>query len=177
MTEKLSPTELYEKNEALVYYIVNQRYPDFISDEDLLQEAKIGLWKACLSYNPDRSMLSTFAVPAICNSINIYLRKCNRDQAGIACHLEDEISGEENSYIMDYIVGDPGIDWIDAEELLSHLDASEQFIVKQRILGYSLEQIASILKITRQGVSLRIKRIQKKLHKYMRKDELNHDQP
>ena len=66
--------ELYIQNENLVYFIISKYYPDYLGDEDLAQECKIGLWRAVTSYDETKSTFSTFASKCIVNTILHYFR-------------------------------------------------------------------------------------------------------
>lgn len=44
-------------NEKLIYFVINRYYPDFIEDEDIIQSGRIGLWKACISYDSSKKQI------------------------------------------------------------------------------------------------------------------------
>lgn len=57
---------LLVRHEGLVHYIVGQQYWGEVSKDDLLQEGRIGLWRAILGYDPERgASFSTYASIAI----------------------------------------------------------------------------------------------------------------
>ena len=61
----MSPQELYEQNEKLVYHVLHRRFPTLMT-EDVMQAAKKGLWLACLGYDPKfGTEFSTYACKAI----------------------------------------------------------------------------------------------------------------
>lgn len=61
---------LLERHEGLVHYIVGRQYWDEVSKDDLLQEGRIGLWRAILGYDPGRGVtFSTYASVAIARRI------------------------------------------------------------------------------------------------------------
>lgn len=42
-SHKMTPEELYSQNDRLVWWAMKKYYPDFMDDEDLIQEGRIGL--------------------------------------------------------------------------------------------------------------------------------------
>jgi RNA polymerase sigma factor (sigma-70 family) len=61
---------LLEHHEGLVHYIVGRQYWDEVSKDDLLQEGRIGLWRAILGYDPGRGVtFSAYASVAIMRRI------------------------------------------------------------------------------------------------------------
>ena len=67
--------KLFNENTKLVHYVINKSFQGlktYISGydyEDIVQVGNIGLWKACLSYNPDKSKFTTYAIRIIYNEI------------------------------------------------------------------------------------------------------------
>lgn len=54
----MTPEELYSQNEPLVRWTMKKYYCDFIDDEDLMQEGRIGLWRA---FGDNRDYYEVFA--------------------------------------------------------------------------------------------------------------------
>ena len=67
--------EMFINNMNLVYHVLHKHYNYLLHDEDIVQEGMIGLWKACLHYDPSKSEFSTFACTCILNSIRYELRR------------------------------------------------------------------------------------------------------
>lgn len=74
----MTPEELYFKNESLVYHVLNRKFHMSRLDDDFQQIGRLGLWKACLSYDETKGKFSTYAVPCIENQIKMELRKMGR---------------------------------------------------------------------------------------------------
>jgi len=75
----MSPLELFEENEKLVYFVCNKYRSNMHYSEDLVSEAFIGFWKACLKYDSSFGAFSTFAVRCIYNTVNNYIKNyCNK---------------------------------------------------------------------------------------------------
>ena len=73
----LNPERLFEENEKLAYDVVHKMklsIPTF-TQEDLFQTAKVGLWRACKTYDEQRSKFSTWAVACITNELLMAYRK------------------------------------------------------------------------------------------------------
>lgn len=68
--------EMFEQNMRLAYKLANKYSVNHAHEiEDIKQIALMGLWKAVLAYDKQRSKFCTFAVRVILNEINMYLRK------------------------------------------------------------------------------------------------------
>jgi RNA polymerase sigma factor (sigma-70 family) len=76
----LTSQELYEKNELLAYKVVHKMKIEITGFglEDLFQTAKLGLWKACTTYDPKRSKFSTWAVNCIRNELLMAYRSASK---------------------------------------------------------------------------------------------------
>lgn len=71
---------MFIENYGLVYWVFSKHFPHITPDEDLLQEGAIGLWKACVAYNPERAKFATLAVPCILNSFRIEFRRRRKNR-------------------------------------------------------------------------------------------------
>ena len=94
MTVALSPAQLFIENERLTTYQAKRWFPTTDSEihDDIMGEARIGLWKACMTYNPDKGYeFSTYACRVISNQINMFLRKRKRIVTAIS--FETDIGG------------------------------------------------------------------------------------
>lgn len=83
--DKLAEAErLFAENERLVYFCVKRYCGETnLGDEDLIQECKLALWKACLTYNTEITKFSTYAVNCIHYQINhIVMRKGRNKRKG-----------------------------------------------------------------------------------------------
>ena len=69
----------------MIHYVINKSFQGlktYISGydyEDIVQVGNIGLWKACLSYNPDKSKFTTYAIRIIYNEILMTIRNSKRN--------------------------------------------------------------------------------------------------
>lgn len=73
---KKSYERLVESNLRLVIFISKRYINKGLSLEDLIQEGNLGLFKACMRFDPDYgTKLSTYAVPWIKNAIQVAIKK------------------------------------------------------------------------------------------------------
>jgi RNA polymerase sigma factor (sigma-70 family) len=76
--EKKTPRELFDENQRLVGYCARKwfsRLTASVDIDDLMQEGRLGLWRACIKFNPDLGhQFSTFAVPWINGSMSRLIR-------------------------------------------------------------------------------------------------------
>lgn len=75
MNSRDDAERLYLENEKLIYGALYQYFPALAFDEDIQQIARIGLWKACLNYDADKSCFSTAAYKFIKTEVLQELRK------------------------------------------------------------------------------------------------------
>lgn len=71
---------LFKNNQKLANFILHKHFPAYAFDEDMQQEAYIGLWQACTTYDKNTSAFSTYASACIYNQICAALRKINKEQ-------------------------------------------------------------------------------------------------
>lgn len=154
MNSRDDAERLYLENEKLIYGALYQYFPALAFDEDIQQTAGIGLWKACLNYNADKSCFSTAAYKFIKTEVLQELRKRRRRGkittipfTALVCDLTTE--GREELDILAISPSLDDIDWCDAETFWASLTERQQFIVKARISGLIDEEIAAALGLSR----------------------------
>ena len=161
--------ELIEQNMGLVYYVLRKHYPSFLGDEDVVQEARIGLWKACISYNSSKGSFSSYAVVCIINNIRMYLRKNESYSTRVSVSLDAPVDDEQNTAFRDFIedrcgcVEDSGVF---LKDFISRLDEREKQIIRLQLL--SVKQIGACkhVGVTQAWYSRLLKRIYKKWEAY-----------
>ena len=77
--------DLFNENTKLVYHVLHTKFQgsdthiDVYDYEDIVQIANIGLWKACITFDPDKKIaFSTYASKVIYNEILQIFRKCKK---------------------------------------------------------------------------------------------------
>lgn len=165
---------MYMENEKLAYYVIRREFPSYENNEDLIQEAKLALWKACLHFNPERGhQFSTYAYHVIKNTLRSVLRRESqtfeqRMGNGIVS-LDAEIGGEDDgakttigSLTSAEGVSDCSI--LETNEImLKVLNEDELQLCKELASGMSQQEIAKREGLTRQGLNNRLLKIRKKL--------------
>lgn len=169
----MTPEELYLANENLVHYVLSKNFKHKMSDEDYQQIGRIGLWKACLKYEPNMGTFATFAVPCILNSIRMEMRnsqaKIRSNPDYIFMSLQQPIKGLDNeeATIAELVAGESDEGFLDLEGLWRCLTSRERFIMAGLIDGKNQAQIAEDLGIARSNVSRSVTQIRKKWAEYI----------
>lgn len=167
MNSRDDAEQRYLENEKLIYGALHKYFPALASDEDIQQIAGIGLWKACLNYDADKSCFSTAAYKFIKTEVLQELQKRRRRGkittipfAALVCDLTTE--GREELDILAISPSLDDIDWCDAETFWASLTERQQFIVKARISGLIDEEIAAALGLSRTMIIHEKKNIRRK---------------
>lgn len=93
--------ERFEENMGLAHDALNRYFPALCADEDLRQEAYMGLWKAIQLYDPTlRVRFSTFAEQVIRNHCIDYLRAVSR-RSRVTEELPDDLYDDEQYLLFD----------------------------------------------------------------------------
>lgn len=168
----MTPEELYSAHERLVWYVLNRFYPTFLGDEDLAQEARIGLWKACLAYDPERGAFSTLAVRSIRNEVRCYFRNQQRHDIPpdklLSMEVPVKYAGADIPVrLKDILAGEPDIQWSDLSGLLDKLDDTNREILRLRLRGASLQEISTQVGISRQAICKRLEKIEDMARRYL----------
>lgn len=76
----MTKEELFEKNTLMAYKIANKYRTNYNRYyEDIKQEALLGLWRACQTYN-ESTKFSTYAYVCIKNTVNMYIRRFRKHE-------------------------------------------------------------------------------------------------
>lgn len=130
---------LFEDNKELAYWVLHRHFPALAFDDDIRQEALIGLWKGCLKFDPSKSKPATFLVKCIQNSVLMSLRKKQLEYPMSDLGLSGEL------LLMRQSENDPGFKLVEFEEFIGHLTEKQQLVVRARANDMSQEQIAEML--------------------------------
>jgi RNA polymerase sporulation-specific sigma factor len=156
--------ELFLQNEKLIYHIL-KRYRSSLSKylfEELEGEARVGLWKACRTFKPEKGFLfSTYATRVIKNQIKMFLRyyfnDCRRIPDSKVIGL-DELIGEDGDVSLHEAIG---VDLDLAGDLQTRqvLESLGQ-PVRLTVAGYTQQEISSITGLSQSTVSRELTRSQ-----------------
>lgn len=131
--------KLFKENENLAYNIAKKYYKTgYWEFDDSVQIARMGLWKACLIWDPGKFKLSTLATNVITRDFIDYDAKQKR-QPGILFNLE------ENCVTDDLSLGDVLVDEKSAADDIVEGEDTVNYINEQIV--YLLEDIAEDLKL------------------------------
>lgn len=157
--------KLFQENTRLAHWAIRKYYPMFICDEDIQQEALIGLWKACTTYNEEKSVFSTYAVRCIYNAIAHLLRK--RSSWGRLKTVSlDECLSDNGELTLAGLVYDPSGDIEDSgvfiEEFIRTLNEKDKAVVSCRLRGLKQIEAAREMGISQAHYSRLLKKVQTK---------------
>lgn len=152
----MTPEELYFRNEPLVRWTMKKYYCDFIDDEDLMQEGRIGLWRACLVYDENKGFkFSSVAVSYIRNALRhgyekLYGRSPRKRQLLWNAQSLYEPIGRDDLLLQDIVPGNTDVGFLDISGALNRLSERDRRILCLSVAGFSQKEIAK-----RVGVSER----------------------
>ena len=159
----MDTVKLYEENEKLAYFIANKWrskvYPSNM--EDLYQEAKIALWAASKSYNPDKGIkFSTYVTNCINHKIiNFMQRKIPQIQPEQEISLFTQLLDADYEFTFENVL-ESNMDIendIFTKQILDEVKNDE--ILKLRYLdGYTQKQVGEMLGISQMSVSRMIRK-------------------
>lgn len=154
----MTPEELYFQNEPLVRWTIKKYYPDFIDDEDLTQEGRIGLWRACLAYDEKKGLkFSPVAVSYIRNALRrgyekLYGRSLGKRQFLWNVQSLYESIGCDDLLLKDIIPGDTDVAFLDISEALSRMSDRDREILYLTIVGFSQKEIAKRVHVSERTI-------------------------
>ena len=163
------------ENECLIYYILNKKIhrSDLVSDEDIIQCGRLGIFKAWKSHDASKSSWATYVTKVIINEILMELRKrgnsnnyfysnCDHlnkiieDGRGGACELQDLLIFEDHSF--DAIISEHGKIW---NMIYDSLSTRDKKIIHLMDLNYTQKEIGEILGISQSYASRLILKLKK----------------
>lgn len=158
----MTPEERYLSNESLVYDVLKKYFPIYFKSEDMRQEGRIGLWKACLTFDENHGVaFSSYAYPCIRNTILMALRKERKVLSTVS--LNQLLDTEDGDLVLeDVLAGDVGVDWVDWEEFCQKLTPLEKDICQLRLLGFNQSEIADELNYAQGHISRVLKKVREK---------------
>lgn len=164
--------KLFQDNQNLAYHILSKYYPTYMQNEDKRQEALIGLWQACLTFEEGKAKFSTYAGKCIINSIRITLRQWNKVPETLS--LDQPLGGEDNSLLFE-VIEDPtsAIDdgLICFKEFWKTLTNLERRCVQLRLEGNSQADIARMLGVTRSYINQVLRDMRENYQEFRKEDE------
>lgn len=170
--KKTEPERLFEENTRLAHSVLWKNYPAFAADEDLHQEALLGLWRACLTYDPKKSQFPTYAYTCILNQVRMAMRHQAKQPPTVS--LETPVS-EQGGLTLEDMLEElvPSLDdgFIGLKNFLQELSPRDQLLVRCRLEGLSQKQTAERLGLTQPYCSRLLTKIYVDYTKGGEKDE------
>ena len=165
----MTPEELYFKNESLVYYVLNKKFPMNRLDDDFQQIARLGLWKACLRYDETKGKFSTYAVTAIENEIKRELSKMSRKPMVISLDalIKDASDDADRLTISGICMGEQDIGFVDAIWVDKELTDRQKRILSLLYDGMVQTEIAKEIGISQTMISREVSKIRNIAQKYI----------
>lgn len=164
--------QLFYKNLEFAYFILWKYYPTYVQDEDLKQDALLGLWQACLTFEEGKAKFSTYAGKCITNSIRITL--LHRNKVPKTVSLDQPMGGGDNSLLSE-VIEDTGSSIDDGiicfKEFWKTLTDLERYCVQMRLKGYSQVDISKKLGVTRSYVNQILRDMRENYNEFRREDE------
>lgn len=152
--------QLFLKNTKLAHHVLHKNYPTFSQDEDFHQEALLGLWRACLTYDKNKGHFSTYAGCCILNQIRHAMRSYVKQPETVS--LSHPV-GEGGATLED-LIEDPcprtneGL--IDLKAFLAGLPERELKLIQLSSAGLTQEEIGKQLGRSRAWCCNTLKRLQ-----------------
>lgn len=165
----MTPEELYFKNESLVYHVLHRKFPMSRYDDDFQQIARLGLWKACLSYDETKGKFSTYAVPCIENQIKMELRKMGRRpiETSLDTPVKDTDENDERLTISGMLIGEQDVGFVDTIWVDKELTDRQKRILGLLYDGMVQADIAREIGISQTMVSREVTKIRNIAQKYI----------
>jgi RNA polymerase sporulation-specific sigma factor len=160
---------LVEDNMNLVYYIINQYYPTYLHNEDVVQQGMLGLVKAADAWDESKSKFSTYASKCILNEIRLWFRsECKHIDVQ---SLDYEISTDDGEFatVADLIACDDGMDYDLFHSYLLFqrtLTDQEKEIIRLKLEDFTQTEIAEMLGCSRPNICRIIKKIGMKWRRF-----------
>ena len=157
----MTPEELYFKNESLVYHVLHRKFHMSRYDDDFQQIARLGLWKACLSYDETKGKFSTYAVPCIANQIKMELRKMGRKpiEVSLEALVKDTDENSEQLTISGMLIGEQNVGFVDTIWVDKELTDRQKRILSLLYDGMVQADIAREIGISQTMVSREVTKI------------------
>lgn len=155
--------ELYEKNEKLVYSSIKRYFPEYYLDEDIQQIGRMGLWLACLKWDPKKGALSTLADLCIHNEILSYFRKNSRKRNVKLSDCIPLFLENSDNELLDYIPDPQKIIIWTGKPIKTLLTKRQIKIFRMKADGLTQYEIGKTLNISQATVARDIKIIRQVL--------------
>ena len=149
----MTKQQLIEDNMKLVYWVVSREFPTLTQDEDIIQTGMVGLCMAAERYDETIGTFAGFAYSCIRNTISKELRNRKKHYGVISLDYEIVADNGERTPMVELIMGDEDVAYVDVSVDLSRLTEQQQKIYQLLVAGVEPIEIAQRLNTTVQNVS------------------------
>lgn len=182
---KDDPDRTIRENERLIYYILRTKMnrDDLIYDDDMIQMARLGIFKAWKTYDPEKSAWSTYMSRCVTTEIFMELRRrrnpknkfyesCDRldriieDGEGGTCELQDLLKFDDNSY--DSVISEYERRW---NEIYNSLSLRERSIIYWLDHDYTQKEIGEIIGTSQSYACRLISKLRSKIQEKWKESE------
>ena len=123
--------ERFQQNQRLTTYVLRKSFPNLTLDEDIYQEAYLGLWKACIAFDDTKGFeFSTFAVTTIRNIIVSYIKRQAKNIVTLS--LDEPMPDTEGATLAEFIVDPNTLDGIKANTIKGYFEDNYDGTLSQR---------------------------------------------
>lgn len=166
-------------NENLIYHIIKRNFHWLEHDEDAIQCARIGMFKAWKTFDPDKGYaFATYATKVMLNEVRMYMRRNGKFSKNEVCHLEDILAEDNDGKVVtlgDRIPCPRSSEMynceVDYKKIESELSDRDKAIIHYLDLGYTQNDIGEVLGISQSYASRLIKHLKRKLILLLEYDE------
>ncbi len=156
MTDK---HKLIEENMNLVRFTINQYFPKYSKDEDMIQCGMVGLCEAADTWDESKSQFSTYAVKCIRSDILLELRRRQRHPFP-TLSLDYEYSTSDGAVPMsEFLQGDEDVEFIDIRGVMDKLSPREQEVFALLSKGLKQTEIGEIYGLTSNRINQIVRKI------------------
>ena len=137
----------------LVYWLIAREFPTYTQDEDLIQVGMVGLCIAAEKWDESKSKFSVFAYSCIRNAILNEFRNRNKHNGVLSLDYEVTNDNGERTPIIELVMGDEDVAYVDVSVDLTRLTEQEQKIYELLVVGVEPEEIVRQLNTTHRNVA------------------------
>lgn len=178
---------LLEKYKSLASKIARSYFLIGAESEDILQEAMLGLYSACRTYNENESSFKSFATLCITRAVQSAVKKANRlknkmlneslslsNQGAVLMEGKDEEDEDVNLYIPSNILDPENALLVEEQKnelnriINENLSIKEKRVLVLYLNGLSYSQIAEKINDNTKAVDNAISRTKKKLEEILK---------
>ena len=152
-------------NMNLVHYIIHKHFPQYITNQDVIQNGYVGLIKAVDSFDESTgNTFSTYAARCVFNEIAMGLRRQNKYAKDILLQtvLAKSDKRDEPLTIEDILIYEDDYTSMYIQEFVQCLDEREATVLKYLMDGKTQAYISNQLGMTRSNICRIVKKMRSK---------------